>query len=65
MKVEKSNKLGRFLKTTMMVIGAGVLAVYLSDEKNRVKSREKASEWGNYLLGKVKDEKDYISKKAK
>jgi hypothetical protein len=65
MRIEKSNKLGRFLKTTLMVIGAGALAVYFSDEKNRIRSQKKASELGNYLLGKVKEEKDYISNKSK
>jgi uncharacterized protein YoxC len=65
MKTEKSNKGVKVIKTILMVIGAGALAVYFSKERNRSKSQEKALELGNYLLGKVKEEKDYISNKTK
>ncbi|WP_194973911.1 hypothetical protein [Aquiflexum lacus] len=65
MKTAKSNKKGKVLKTIMMVIGAGALAVYFSKERNRSKSQEKALELGNYLLGKMNDEKRILSSKAK
>lgn len=64
MKTEKSNKIGKVIKTILMVIGAGALAVYFSDERNRTKTKEKAQDLGNYLLDKVEDEKDYISNKT-
>lgn len=65
MKIEKSNTTGTVIKTILMVIGAGALAAYFSNERNRTKSKEKALELGNYLLGKVEEEKDYISNKTK
>ncbi|WP_373494048.1 hypothetical protein [Aquiflexum sp.] len=65
MKAEKSNKTGKVIKTILMLIGAGAVVGFFSSQRNRAKTQEKAQEFGNYLLEKVKDEKDMISNKTK
>jgi hypothetical protein len=64
METEKSNKTEKVIKTILMVIGAGALAVYFSKERNRSQGRKKALEFGNYLLGKMNKEKKLLSNKA-
>lgn len=65
MKTNKSSKTGKVIGTILMVIGAGAVISFFSSQKNRSKSQEKALELGNYLLEKVKDEKNMLSNKSK
>lgn len=65
MKLEKSNKTSKVIKTILMLIGAGAVVGFFSSQRNRTKTQEKALEFGDYLLEKVKDEKDMLSSKTK
>jgi hypothetical protein len=65
MKTKSSKTTGRIIGSVLMVIGAGALVGFFSSQKNRSKSQEKALEFGNYILGKVKSEKKILSNKAK
>ena len=65
MKEGKSNKTGKVIGTILMVIGAGSIIGFFSSQRNRINSRKKALEIGNYLLGKVQHEKKEIGKKTR
>jgi len=65
MKTKSSKTTGRVIGSVLMVIGAGALVGFFSSQKNRSKSKEKALEFGNFILGKMKSEKKILSNKAK